>query len=238
MLLSLLGGAAGLIIARFAVGAFEAAVANVGKPSWILFEMDYLVFIYFAAACLVSALLFGLLPGLQASRVDLNATLKEGSRDSGSKRGGLLSGALVVFQFMLAVVLLAGAGLFVRGLLEQRASLAGLPASEVLSAVIQLPEDRYAGRRVPLPVLRPAADQPRRNARPAAGRDHFRSARHRWRQRQRINWKASRKPNPALSPPLGAWPFRPATWGCSMCRSWREGISTVAMASTAKIRSS
>ena len=80
------------------------------KPSWILFEMDYMVFVYFAAACLVSAVLFGLMPGLQASRVDLNATLKEGSRDSGSKRGGILSGALVVFQFMLAVVLLAGAG--------------------------------------------------------------------------------------------------------------------------------
>ena len=93
VLLSLLGGAAGLIIARLAVGAFEAAVANVGKPSWILFEMDYLVFVYFAAACLVSAMLFGLLPGLQASRVDLNATLKEGSRDSGSKRGGIVSGA-------------------------------------------------------------------------------------------------------------------------------------------------
>ena len=142
-LLSLLGGAAGLIIARFAVRAFEAAVADVGKPTWILFEMDYMVFVYFAAACLVSAVLFGLVPGLQASRVDLNATLKEGSRDSGSKRGGILSGALVVFQFMLAVVLLAGAGLFVRGLLEQRASLEGLPADEVLSAGIQLPEDRY-----------------------------------------------------------------------------------------------
>jgi putative ABC transport system permease protein len=142
-LLSFLGGAAGLIIARFAVAAFEAAVANVAKPSWILFEMDYLVFAYFTAACLVSAMLFGLVPGLQASRVDLNATLKEGSRDSGSKRGGILSGALVVLQFTLAVVLLAGAGLFVRGLLEQRASLDGLPAGEVLSAFIRLPEDGY-----------------------------------------------------------------------------------------------
>ncbi len=142
-LLSLLGGAAGLIIARFAVRAFEAAVVDVGKPSWILFEMDYMVFVYFAAACLVSAVLFGLMPGLHASRVDLNATLKQGSRDTGSKRGGLLSGALVVFQFMLAVVLLAGAGLFVRGLFEQRASLEGLPAAEVLSANINLPQDRY-----------------------------------------------------------------------------------------------
>jgi len=143
VLLSFLGGMIGLIVARFAVRAFDAAVANVGKPSWISFEMNYLVFVYFAAACLASALLFGLLPGLKASRVDLSSSLKEGSRDSGSKRGGFVSGALVVVQFMLAVVLLAGAGLFVRGLLEQRASLDGLPAAEVLSASIQLPPDRY-----------------------------------------------------------------------------------------------
>jgi putative ABC transport system permease protein len=143
VLLSFLGGTAGLIVAIFAVRAFDAAVANVGKPSWIQFAMDYTVFGYFAAACLVSAVLFGLMPGLQASRVDLAGTLKEGSRDSGSKRGGLVSGALVVFQFMLAVVLLVGAGLFVRGLLEQRASTEGLPAGEVLSAGIQLTADRY-----------------------------------------------------------------------------------------------
>jgi predicted permease len=143
MLLSLIGGAVGLIIARFAVRAFEAAVVDVGKPSWIVFGMDYRVFVYFGAACLASALLFGLMPGMQASRVDLNAALKEGSRDSGSKRGGMLSGALVVVQFALAVVLLTGAGLFVRGLVEQRGSLDGLPAAEVLSAGIQLPQDRY-----------------------------------------------------------------------------------------------
>jgi predicted permease len=144
VLLSFIGGAIGFGLARFAVRAFDTAVANVGKPSWILFEMNYLVFVYFAAACLVSALLFGLLPGLKASRVDLNAALKEGSRDSGSKGGGFVSGALVVVQFMLAVVLLAGAGLFVRGLVEQRASLDGLPAAELLIATTGLPADRYA----------------------------------------------------------------------------------------------
>jgi putative ABC transport system permease protein len=141
--LSLLGGVVGLSVAQFAVRAFDAAVANVSKPSWILFEMNYAVFVYFAAACLVSALLFGLLPALQAARTDLNTALKDGSRDSGSKRGGIVSGVLVVFQFMLAVVLLAGAGLFIRGLAEQRASVDGLPAAQVLTAYAQLPPDRY-----------------------------------------------------------------------------------------------
>jgi putative ABC transport system permease protein len=143
VLLSFIGGAIGLVIARYAVRAFDAAVADVGKPTWILFEMDYTVFAYFAAACLLTGLLFGLVPALQASRVDLNSTLKEGSRDSGSKRRGLLSGSLVVVQFMLALVLLSAAGMFVRGLLEQRTVMTALPLDELLTARVLLPADRY-----------------------------------------------------------------------------------------------
>ena len=142
-LLSVIGGAFGFIIARYAVRAFDAAVAGVGKPSWILFEMDGAVFVYFAAACLLSALLFGLVPSLQAARVDLNAALKEGSRDSGSRRRGILSGSLVVVQFMLALVLLVAAGMFVRGLAAQRAAMQALPLTELMTARIQLPADRY-----------------------------------------------------------------------------------------------
>ncbi|HLG54831.1 MAG TPA: ABC transporter permease [Vicinamibacterales bacterium] len=143
VLLSFIGGAFGLVIARYAVRAFDAAVADVGKPTWILFEMDYTVFAYFAAACLLTGLLFGLVPALQASRVDLNSTLKEGSRDSGSKRRGILSGSLVVVQFMLALVLLSAAGMFVRGLLEQRAVMNALPLDQLLTARVLLPADRH-----------------------------------------------------------------------------------------------
>ncbi len=105
--------------------------------------MDSWVFVYFATACVGSALLFGLMPGLHAVRIDLSATLKEGSRDSGSRRSGTLMAGLVVLQFTLSVVLLAGAGMFVRGIVEHRASLEGLPAAEVLTAGINLPQDRY-----------------------------------------------------------------------------------------------
>jgi predicted permease len=143
MLLAFIGGTIGLAISVFAVRAFDAAVVGTGKPSWVLFEMDYAVFAYFAAACLASGLLFGLVPALRASRVDLGDSLKEGARDSGSRHMGLLSGALVVVQFALALVLLAGAGLFVRGMLEQRASVRDLPLDEVLVARVALPADRY-----------------------------------------------------------------------------------------------
>ncbi len=144
LLLSFLGGAVGLGLSYYAIRAFDAAVANVGKPSWILFEMDYPVFVYFAAVCLVSGLLFGLAPGLESSRVDLNATLKDGLRSSTSKRGGIISGVLVTGQFTMALVLLAGAGIFLRGLVVQRAIADRLPQDRVLTARIQLPPDRYA----------------------------------------------------------------------------------------------
>ena len=143
MVLSFIGGTIGLAVSVFAVRAFDAAVVGTGKPSWILFDMNYAVFAYFAAACLLSGLLFGLVPGLRASRVDLSEPLKEGARDSGSRRMGLLSGALVVVQFTLALVLLAGAGLFVRSMLEQRASVQDLPLDEALVARLNLPADRY-----------------------------------------------------------------------------------------------
>jgi putative ABC transport system permease protein len=141
--LSFLGGSIGLILSRYGVRAFDFAVRDAGKPSWILFTMDYAAFGYFAGICLLSGLLFGLAPGLRASRVDLNDALKDGGRTAGSQREGWLSGALVVFQFTLAVVLLAGAGLFIRGVLAQRAIAGERPLEEVMTARVNLPGDRY-----------------------------------------------------------------------------------------------
>jgi predicted permease len=144
VLLSSAGGLIGLLMARYGVAAFDLAVADVGKPSWIEFTMNYQVFAYFAVVCVVSGLLFGLAPGLRASRVDLNETLKEGSRGSGGVRSGYLSGVLVVFQVALAVVLLTGSGLMIRGVLLQRGSAVDLPRDRVLVASVSLSEQRYA----------------------------------------------------------------------------------------------
>lgn len=143
VLLSFAGGVIGLGLTQLGIRAFDLAVANVGKPYWIHFTIDYTVFGYFAAMCLLSGLLFGLAPALQASRVDLNSALKDGTRTAGSVRGGRLSGALVVFQFMLAVVLLAGAGVFVRSYFTYEAINDWLPAESLLTAHIELPLDRY-----------------------------------------------------------------------------------------------
>ena len=114
--LSVLGGALGLVLGVLGVRWFNLATANVGKPYWVQFTMDYTVFGYFAALCILSGLAFGIAPALRASRPDLNQVLQEGARTIGRHRGGFLAATLVVFQFALTLVLLTGAGVFVHSL--------------------------------------------------------------------------------------------------------------------------
>ncbi len=64
VLLGLLGGLVGLMLSLWGVRMFDLAVADVGKPYWIKFTMDYAVFGYLAAICLTTGLLFGLAPAL------------------------------------------------------------------------------------------------------------------------------------------------------------------------------
>ena len=143
IVLSLAGGAIGLALAALGVHWFDLASRNVGKPYWVLFEMDYTVLAFFAAVCVVSGLAFGIAPAIRSSRADVNSALKEGSRAAGTHRGRGLSSALVVFQFALTLVLLTGAAVFVRSLIENLSVNRGTPADRILTAGVNLPRERY-----------------------------------------------------------------------------------------------
>ena len=143
VLLSMFGGVLGLALAALGVHWFDLSTQNVGKPYWIQFTMDYTVFGYFAALCILSGLLFGTAPALRFSRVDLNDFLKEGARSAGKHRGGRLASLLVIFQFTLTLVLLTGAGVFVHSLLAHLSANSSVPAEQITTARIELPEDRY-----------------------------------------------------------------------------------------------
>ncbi len=148
VLLSSVGGLLGLGLAAGGVHLFDLATRDVGKPYWIEFGMDYTVFCYFAAMCVLSGLLFGIAPALRASRVDLNTALKDGA-PSGGSAGGKLTGVLVVVQFALTVVLLAGAGLMIRSFFAAQAMNGFIPVERILTARVQLPNgkgERYADR--------------------------------------------------------------------------------------------
>jgi predicted permease len=144
VMLSLLGGAGGLLIAEWGVHLFDLATKNVGKPYWIVFRMDFTVFAYTAAICVVTGILFGLAPALQLSKVDLNATLKDGGRgSSGGSRSRYLSGFLVVSEVALSIVLLVGAGLMIRSFLNFYNMTAGIHGERFLTMRLRMPDKKY-----------------------------------------------------------------------------------------------
>lgn len=153
ILLSSLGGLLGLGLSAFGVHAFDLATQDVGKPYWVIFSMDWRAFGYFAVISVGSGIVFGLVPALRATRVDLNTALKDGTAGAGGgRRGGRLTAALVVFQFALTVVLLAGAGLMMRSFFAVQAVNAFVRADSMFTARIQLPEGK--GERYETPLAR------------------------------------------------------------------------------------
>ncbi|MGH9573677.1 MAG: ABC transporter permease [Candidatus Acidiferrales bacterium] len=143
LVLSVAGGALGFGLAEYGVHWFDTMTQDVGKPTWIIFKIDPTVFAYFAVLCVLAGLISGLAPALRSSRVDLHSTLKEGTRSAGTRRGGLLSGVLVVFQFALTLVLLTGAGIFVRAFLAAQTTNPFVPSGQLMTGGVSLPHERY-----------------------------------------------------------------------------------------------
>ncbi len=144
VLLAFLGGVVGLLFSFVGVWAFDRAVADVGKPYWIEFKMDPLVFGFLFAICLATGLLFGLAPALQALRTDINEVLQEGGRGNTRSAGGRrLSGFLVSFELGLALILLVGAGLLVRSGLNMYNLDTGVVVDKLLTLRVGLPDAKY-----------------------------------------------------------------------------------------------
>jgi len=143
MLLGVAGGLLGLVLARWAIHGFALAVADVGKPYWIEFTFDWTVFLYFAAVCLLTGVLFGLVPAWQASRLDLASSMRDNARAGVSRSTRWITGSLVVAELALSVILLAGAGLMIRSFMEFGRVNAQLPAAEILQFYLVLPEEKY-----------------------------------------------------------------------------------------------
>lgn len=145
LLLSILGGLLGLTFTGVGVHLFDQATLDVGRPYWIQFQMDWVAVAYFAAITIASGLIFGLVPALRSSRVDLSTAMKDGSPGAGAGRNRL-SGALVVLQFALTLVLLAGAGAMIRSLFLAKELNAFVHPDTLFTAHVQLPEgdgERY-----------------------------------------------------------------------------------------------
>ena len=135
LLLAVLGAALGLLLAQWGGGILRSAlIENVDWPSTL---GDTRVLAFTLGATLVSALLAGLAPALHTGRGDLAATLKAGARE-GTYQRSRLRVALLVTQGALSVVLLVGAGLFVRSLHNVRSLDLGYDGPRVMYAEMKM----------------------------------------------------------------------------------------------------
>ncbi len=144
VLLSVIAGFAGLGIAMIGIRLFDRATSDVGRPYWIQFTMDGTVFAFFAVVCLGTGIIFGIAPALHASKADVNEILKEGGRSgSAGVRARRWTGALMVAELTLTVVLLAGAGFMMRNFVTLYSLDLGIDTSRLLITALALPDRKY-----------------------------------------------------------------------------------------------
>lgn len=143
LLLSLLGGVVAIAVARW----FRdwAAVRSTGdNGEQVIFAVDWHVMAWAFAASLVTALVFSVGPALFALRLDLNETLKSGGRGTtGTRSHQRFRQFLIVAQFTLAMVLLAGAAQFLVGVDEAQNRRAGWESAPLATCSMLLPAGQY-----------------------------------------------------------------------------------------------
>ncbi len=142
LILSMAGGALGLLIAPVGVVVLEGLVPA-GLPSLALSRLDARVLTFAALVSLATGVLFSLIPALQAARSSLADTLQQSGRSGVGGRRTLTRDALVVGQVAGALVLLAAAGLMIRTLANLRATDLGFEAGNLLTMQTSLPAAKY-----------------------------------------------------------------------------------------------
>lgn len=141
-LLALIGGAAGLLVARFGI-RFLVSTGPAWVPRLSTAGLDVTVLIFALGATVVCGLLFGLAPALRATRVDLQSELRVGGRGSGGVVRDRARSLLIVTEFAVALLLLVSAGLFLRSAQTLQRVPLGFDPSGVTMLRVALPPDRY-----------------------------------------------------------------------------------------------
>jgi putative ABC transport system permease protein len=142
LLLSLLGGGAGVMLAYWAVPVFRSQLATV-LPRADGISLSVPVLLFALTVSVLTGLLFGTLPALLNSKRDVVDALKDSTRGTGPRHQSAARRLLVVGQLALATILLAGAALLVQTFVRlQRVDL-GFAQGHVTTAMLGLPQARY-----------------------------------------------------------------------------------------------
>lgn len=143
VLLAGAGAVAGALLASWIVSAL-VAYGPKGLPRLHDITVDGRVLAFTAGLTLLTGLLFGLAPAIHSARADISGMLRAGGRGSGGRRGATRTrNAFVIAESALAVILLVGAGLFLRSLAQMLAVDPGFAPARVTTASVSLPAVEY-----------------------------------------------------------------------------------------------
>ncbi len=142
LVISLLGGALGLVLAVFGVRGLVSIIPP-DFPRLDDIVINGRVLFYTGVVTIATGLIFGMAPVLQSAKTNLVDSLRDGSRGAGGMRSGRLRKVLVVSEIALAVTLLIASGLLIRGYMSVAASEYGFDSSDVLTFRATLPEAEY-----------------------------------------------------------------------------------------------
>ncbi|MFN0124626.1 MAG: ABC transporter permease [Blastocatellia bacterium] len=148
MLLSLLGGATGVLFALWGQSALVALSSRAVDflPVGLELRTDLRVLAFTLVVSLLTSLLFGLIPAWRATRVDLHGALKQGARGTAAMSG--LSKGLIMAQVAISLVLLTGAGLFLRTVRNLEHVNAGFNQENLLLFELRPDQNGYAGEKL------------------------------------------------------------------------------------------
>ncbi len=142
VLLSLIGGGIGLLLSLW-LTKLLIALSPPNSPRFDEIRPDARVFAFTLALTVITGLVFGLAPALQAARVDLNERLKEAGRNAGGGGHNRLRSLMMVSEIALSFMLLVGAGLLIKSFMHLRDVSPGFNPANVLSVRVAIPSAKY-----------------------------------------------------------------------------------------------
>jgi len=146
LVLAILGGVTGLLLARWGIAVMASNLTFNDSIKSFDFRLDSNVLLFAVGVSLACAVLCALAPAWNAARTDVNSTLKDESRAvSAGRSTNRLRAVMVVGEIALALFLLVGTGLLIRGIFLVEQGDLGFEAGPLLTAAINLDDARYKG---------------------------------------------------------------------------------------------
>lgn len=146
LLLSLIGGALGLIFAYWGVAALLAVIPEnqlIAMPYLTATQANWRVLGFTLGISILTGIVFGLAPATAALKLNLHNSLKEGGRSGSGADRHRLRNILVIAEMALAVILLTGAGLMMKSLWRLMQVNVGFDTNNVLTMTVVLPASKY-----------------------------------------------------------------------------------------------